>query len=379
MKATAHHAGGDAGRLMIAVPDLGTYKPHTGIGRVVHGLAEATGLRLTEARYRRSRWPVLRNVPFGLTHLGEAQAVLQPRITGSSALADTSGLPSVAIVHDVGVLDEPVPPGLGSAVGHWSVMQSVRSLRHASRIVAVSQFTKHRLLRHRPELSSKTVVIPNGVDLAYVEYRRSPYEARDPDRSFGRPAAGVPLATQCRLRGSEEADSAPSRGVRSREEGAPRGAASESRRRRKRGLSQSDTGGCAEPRACPLAVMSSSSKAWAMTYWRTHIGAQTSTFPRAEYEGFGLPLLEALAVGTAVVVPDRAAQPEVVAGAGWVTRDDAEALANGVLEAIPAGQDANRRELRRAYAAEYLWPRIARRYEMLLREVLVEGRPWGTP
>ena len=232
---------------MIAVPDLGTYKPHTGIGRVVHGLAGATGLRLTEARYRRSRWPVLRNVPFGLTQLGDAQVVLQPRITGSSALADTLGLPSVAIVHDVGVLDEPVPPGLGSAVGHWSVMKSVSSLRHASRIVAASQFTKHRLLWHLPELSPKTVVIPHGVDLAYVEYARSPSEARA-GSSLGRPAAGVSLATQCRLRGSEEADPAPSRSVRSREEGAPRGAASESRRRRKPGLSQSHTGGCTEPR-----------------------------------------------------------------------------------------------------------------------------------
>ena len=45
--------------------------------------------------------------------------------------------------------------------------------------------------------------------------------------------------------------------------------------------------------------------------------ATALVFP-SEYEGFGAPVLEAMALGTPVIASDRTALPEVVDGAGLV-------------------------------------------------------------
>jgi len=64
-------------------------------------------------------------------------------------------------------------------------------------------------------------------------------------------------------------------------------------------------------------------------------------FP-SEYEGFGAPVIEAMALGTPVICSDRACLPEVVGDAGLVLPLDVDAWA-GALDLI---------ELRRAQYLE---------------------------
>ncbi len=90
-------------------------------------------------------------------------------------------------------------------------------------------------------------------------------------------------------------------------------------------------------------------------------GAGLFVFPSL-YEGFGLPVLEAMACGAPVVCSDRASLPEVAGEAALlVDPTDVEALAEAITRLL-ADEDL-REEMRRralARAAEFSWERTAR-------------------
>jgi glycosyltransferase involved in cell wall biosynthesis len=80
------------------------------------------------------------------------------------------------------------------------------------------------------------------------------------------------------------------------------------------------------------------------------------------YEGFGLPVLEAMACGTAVVAASAGALPEVVGKAGpLLDPDDAAGLARTIEPiVVDAGlrQDLGRRSVQQA--GRFSWERCAR-------------------
>lgn len=87
-------------------------------------------------------------------------------------------------------------------------------------------------------------------------------------------------------------------------------------------------------------------------------------------EGFGLPMLEALAVGTPVIASERAI-PEVLRSHAIVFQaGDADALRRAILT-LPADDPQDQR-VRRAYSANFTWERSARATAAVYREVLEE-------
>lgn len=90
----------------------------------------------------------------------------------------------------------------------------------------------------------------------------------------------------------------------------------------------------------------------------------------SEYEGFGIPALEAMAAGVPVVAADRAALPEVVGEAGLLVEPtDSEAVAQTIVNLI---EDADARTdlvaKGRARAEQYRWDSCVERLCLALEE-----------
>ena len=89
-------------------------------------------------------------------------------------------------------------------------------------------------------------------------------------------------------------------------------------------------------------------------------GAVALTMP-SRYEGFGLPALEAMSVGTPVLAADVAALPEVVGDAGRLLPvEDATAWADALARMLDDGDERDRMaDAGRVHVAAYTWQRSA--------------------
>ncbi|MBI4435567.1 glycosyltransferase family 4 protein [Candidatus Uhrbacteria bacterium] len=88
-------------------------------------------------------------------------------------------------------------------------------------------------------------------------------------------------------------------------------------------------------------------------------------------EGFGLPLLEAMAVGTPVIASNRGALPEVGGDAAvYVDPEDIEAMSFALIQCLLVPEGVREiRELGIARAAEFSWERAAQETMKILEEV----------
>jgi glycosyltransferase involved in cell wall biosynthesis len=264
---------------------------------------------------------VLRRVGAGLVHTQYALPLRAP-------------CPGVVTVHDVSFARRPELMGRKDRLIFRAVVP--RSIRRAARVLTVSERTKRDLVALYDVPPETIVVTPNGVDPAFhpprdtvsqgayvlavgaIQRRKNQLAALEAAAAVGLPLVVVGPTKDPAL-------------------------AEELRRRGARVDGYVETDRLAE----------------------LYRGAACLVQP-SSFEGFGLPLVEAMASGTPVVAVREPALEEVAGGAAVLV--DAAHLPEGVRDALARREELSAAGLERARA--FSWRRTAERTLAVYREIL---------
>ena len=238
-----------------------------------------------------------------------------------------SRVPVVVTIHDLGVFRHP------ETFNRWTRSYSraflPRLAKAAARVIAVSEFTKGETVELLGVDANRVHVIPHGVG--------PPFEPVGPaaggDYAL---AVGTVEPRKNLIRAQLAAERA---GVELRVVGPP---------------------GWGDVGVDTVGFVDDDELA------RLYRGAQCLVYPSL-YEGFGLPVLEAMACGTPVVTSATGATAEVAGGAAVLVDPlDVDAIAVGIREAIGRREELRAAGLERA--AGFTWDEAARRTIQVYRE-----------
>jgi alpha-1,3-rhamnosyl/mannosyltransferase len=368
----------------IAVDLRAAVRPPTGIGvytlALLDHLARAGGFDLVGMAHRepaaaaelRARgvevevhpaplgvlWQQLR-LPARLAR-GDVDLFWSPLLT----LPRRTPVPAVLTVHDLAALQ--VPETLPWKV-RWSLLPFLgASVARADRVVVGTEKVAREVEEAFPTARGKCIVVPHGVDVAFR--RAAPEERRAIRAEFGAPrgyflAVGtleprknlsLLLDAWEQLRAERGAATPPLLLA------GPEGWKNEALRRRIDALAGSGVRHLGRLERPALV--------------RAYQGALALVYPSI-YEGFGLPVAEALACGRPVVVAAGGSPAEVAGDAGRTFLSGSrDGLAAVLADLVAAGDDpsSESRSLRRA--ERYSWPAAAARLGEIFRQVLAERR-----
>ena len=308
----------------------------------------------------------------GRGSLGHAweQTVLPLRLRGRLLFSPGGTGPvsvsrQVVTIHDAAVLDH--PEWFSSRFGRWYRFVHLRLLARARRVITVSEFSRRRLVAHVPSAAARLDVIPLAAGREFRPPRGE--EVRAVTRRLGLRPPYVLVVGTLQPRKNLERLLAAWREIAGRREDTTLAIV---------GMRFDDVFRPSDvrdlpPRARLLGYVQDADLS------ALYGGAAAVVYPSL-YEGFGLPALEALACGAAVVAAHAGALPEVVGEAAVLVDPlDVRALAGGMLALLE--DDALRERLRveaRPQAARFSWERTAAETRAVLDHVLVEcGRPTG--
>jgi glycosyltransferase involved in cell wall biosynthesis len=239
--------------------------------------------------------------------------------------------PTVVTVHDLAVFRHP------ELFGAWTRRYAPRAVPHvvraAARVIAVSEFTAGEVERLLHVPRERIRVVPNGVDRAVFK--------PDGPRAEGSYALAVGTLEPRKNLGRTILATARA-GLELRVAGAP-------------------GWGGVEPSGERVVWLGRVSDDELAALYR---GARCLVYP-SRYEGFGIPVLEALACGTPVVT-SRGGACEEIAGGTAVLVDplDVDSIAAGIAEAV-----ASERGLGVEHARAFTWDRTAALTHAVYEEV----------
>ena len=270
--------------------------------------------------------------------------------------------PVVVTVHDAGVLRFPKDHPL-----EWRVYDRAfltRRLRSAARVIAVSEFARREVAEgYRLDLD-RVVAIENGVDSRFLDAPEAKQAAGALEARILFP--GAPLGhknIEAVLRAMAAAD--------------PQGAL------RRAGL---DISGASEADFPSPAALVRDLGLGGRVRWLGRVpdeempalfqAAALVVYPTL-YEGFGLPPLEAMAVGTPVVASNRGPLPQLLADAALLVDPSSTSDLAQAMEAVLTRPELRERLISagRRRARLYSWNRCAERTVELYRAVAAEASP----
>src|SRR4051794_20532922 len=286
--------------------------------------------------------------PAALSHgAGHAweQAVLPllsaraPALLCPANLAPVGARNVVVIIHDAAPLRH--PPWYSGLYAAWQRRLLPLIARRARRVITVSEFSRREL---RDLLGVEAAVVPGGVDPRFVPGPKAdpPYvlcvASHTARKNLGAlvPAARALAADAVELRvaGGHRPQFAAERGLE----------------------------GLVLLGHVPDADLPA-----------LYAGAAAFVLPSV-YEGFGLPVLEAMAAGTPVVASNTTALPETCGGAALLTDPEPEAIREGLTNLVrDDAQRARLSALGLERARAFTWEQTAREVDAVVRAVAANG------
>lgn len=311
--------------------------PRRGIGRSILSLVNywrSWGHEVVPLQVRRPHLPLLRNFPWRLAGaIDELDVVFFPEPVAAGALHFfSSRVPTVVTVHDLGVLDCEADRIDATFLTGMLYKWSFGGLRHATLVTTDSNFTRQRLQHYNSKLTHKATPVLLGVDHS-IFYPRDRGMARQfmrqrdidiPDEAYVIIYAGA----EYRRKNIATLLAAFSL-VRDRLPGVMlvKVGAAHSREDRRRTENDIIRHGLQVGRDIQI-VEDVDDESLAYLYSSADVFVSTTL-----YEGFGLPLLEALACGLPAVVSDVGSLPEVGGDAvDYVAPLDENGFAETIIE-----------------------------------------------
>jgi alpha-1,3-rhamnosyl/mannosyltransferase len=257
-----------------------------------------------------------------------------------------SRLPAVVTLHDLQPFD--MPENFHPVKRAYIHRMVPKALRDADKVIVPCEFVRDGIIERFQIDPSRLVIVPWGVAPlnvapATVDAVRARYGL--PERWFTYPAITYPHKNHVTLVRAFAGVVADDPDVALVLTGRRAGAETELREEVQRlGLTERVWRTGAVSREDLLALLA---------------GAVAMPFP-SRYEGFGLPVLEAMATSTAVISSDATALPEAVGDAGMlVDSDDVDSWSEAMVEMLRPDVRERFVEAGRARAREFSWARTA--------------------
>jgi glycosyltransferase involved in cell wall biosynthesis len=274
-------------------------------------------------------------------------------------LPSVSGVPLTFTVHDFRALDRPLETGIGGN-------RLRRNIERADGILCLTEHGRNRLLHHYPDFNpSRLAVVPHGVD----RRRFCPGNHEKAAATALRMGLDRPFFIQL---GSWFPHKNLGLSIR---------AFARSRARSEGYMLAFVGGGASSEYSTELRELARSEGVSGSIRWIEDVSgddlpllltAGSALLQPSRYEGFALPLLEAMAVGLPGVVSDSSCLPEVSGGVWPIAgQDDPEGFASG-MDTVTL-DDTRRSAVISAgleRAAGFTWEESARRTAAFFRQVL---------